>query len=78
LLSFSIPIADFLFQLDWSPDGTRLAGAGTLPSVEIYRVWQSTEDLFAYTRECCLVRELTLEERQQFGLPPVPAAGSAP
>ncbi len=78
LLSFSVPVGDFLFQLDWSPDGTRLTGVGVLASVEIYRVWQSTEDLISYTRECCVVRELASEERQQFGLPPAPAAGSAP
>lgn len=69
LLSFSFPVGGFLFQLDWSPDGTRLSGANTLNSVEIYRVWQTTEDLIAYAKECCVVRELTPEERQQFGLP---------
>ena len=30
---------------------------------------QSTEDLISYTKECCVTRELTPEERQQFGLP---------
>ena len=70
LLSFSIPIGDyFLFQLDWSPDGNRLTGVSLLDSIQIYRVWQSTEDLIAYAKECCVVRELTPEERQQFGLP---------
>jgi len=28
-----------------------------------------TEDLIAYTKECCVTRELRPEERQQFGLP---------
>jgi len=69
LLTFSVPIGDFLFNVDWSPDGTRLVGSTLLPSVEINRVWQSTEDLVAYAKECCVVRELTPEERQQFGLP---------
>jgi WD40 repeat protein len=69
LLSFSFPVGGFLFQVDWSPDGTRLAGANLMNSVEIYRVWQSLEDLIAYAKECCVVRELTPEERQQFGLP---------
>jgi WD40 repeat protein/transcriptional regulator with XRE-family HTH domain len=69
LFSFSVPVENFLFQLAWSPDGTRLTGASLLDSVETYRVWQSTEDLVAYTKECCVVRELTQEERQQFGLP---------
>jgi WD40 repeat protein/serine/threonine protein kinase/DNA-binding XRE family transcriptional regulator len=69
LLSFPFPAGGFLFQMDWSPDGTRLAGANLMNSVEIYRVWQSTEDLIGYAKECCVVRELTPEERQQFGLP---------
>jgi WD40 repeat protein len=68
LLSFSVPVGDFLFQLAWSPDGNWLAGVGVSAHVEINRVWQSTEDLIAYAKECCAVRELTPEERQQFGL----------
>jgi hypothetical protein len=31
-------------------------------------VWQSTEELIQYAKECCVFRELTPEERQQFGL----------
>jgi WD40 repeat protein len=69
LLSFPVPISDLLFQVDWSPDGKHLTSTGTLPFVEIYRVWQSTQDLLDYTHECCVVRQLTSEERQQFGLP---------
>ena len=33
------------------------------------RVWQSTEDLIHYAYDCCVWRELTPEEREQFGLP---------
>jgi len=33
-------------------------------------VWQTTEDLIDYVKECCVFRELTPEEREQFGLPP--------
>jgi WD40 repeat protein len=69
LLDFSVPIGDMLFNVAWSPDGTRLAAATYLPSVEIHRVWQSKEDLVAYARECCVVRQLTPAERKQFGLP---------
>ena len=36
---------------------------------EIRRVWSSTEALVAYAQECCVRRELTAEERVQFGLP---------
>jgi WD40 repeat protein len=44
LLSYSVPIADFLYQLDWSPDGTLLVGTGLLSSLELHRVWQSTKE----------------------------------
>jgi hypothetical protein len=43
---------------------------GLFDAVDIHPVWQSTDDLIAYARECCVWRELTSEERQQFGLPP--------
>jgi len=69
LLNIKLPIGAYLFQLAWSPDGTRLTGATESSSVEIYRVWQTTDDLLTYTNDCCVVRELTTEERQQFGLP---------
>lgn len=68
LLDYSIPVGDFLFQLAWSPDGTRLAGGAAMKSIEIHRVWQSTEELIDYAKECCVFRELTDAERTQFGL----------
>jgi uncharacterized protein YjiS (DUF1127 family) len=34
----------------------------------IKRVWQSTDELIQYAKECCVLRELTPAERQQFGL----------
>jgi len=68
LLDYSIPIGDFLFQIAWSPDGTRLAGGAAMKSIEIHRVWQSTEELIDYAKECCVFRELTDAERTQFGL----------
>ena len=39
------------------------------PEPEIRRAWQSTDDLIAYAEGCCVWRELTPGERQQFGLP---------
>jgi hypothetical protein len=33
-------------------------------------VWQTTDDLIEYAKECCVFRQLTPEEREQFGLPP--------
>lgn len=57
----------------YSPDGRRvLLGniEGDWGSVQIFPTWHSTDELIAYARECCLVRELTPDEREQFGLPP--------
>jgi WD40 repeat protein len=36
----------------------------------VYPTLANTEDLIAFAKECCLIRELTPEEREQFGLPP--------
>ena len=44
-----------------------LQGSGDFPCAK--RVWQSTEELIDYAYECCVWRELTAEEREQFGLP---------
>ena len=68
LLSYLVP-GIMQFQLDWSPDGTRLVAANVSRTVEVHRVWQTTEDLVEYAKECCVVRQLTDAERQQFGLP---------
>ena len=69
LLSFSSPLS-YVWNVDWSPDGSQLAIGGGGPNSLILPVWQSAQDLVAYARECCVVRELTPEEREQFGLPP--------
>jgi WD40 repeat protein/DNA-binding CsgD family transcriptional regulator/tRNA A-37 threonylcarbamoyl transferase component Bud32 len=73
LLTLSTP-NNWLAIPEWSPKGDLLAvGVFSFdtPStpVEVFRVWQSTEELIAYARECCVFRELTPEEREQFGLP---------
>ena len=57
--------------LDWSADGTQLITSGFDPVPDIRTVWQITEDLIAHAKECCVFRELTPEERTQFGLQPV-------
>ena len=57
-------------NLNWSPDGNSLVVVGfgsTIP--EIIPVWQSTDELIAHAQDCCVWRELTSEERLQFGLP---------
>jgi hypothetical protein len=58
-------------HVTWSPDGTQLIAVGIgSPVPDIRPVWQSTQELIAYAKECCVWRGLTPEERQQFGLPP--------
>ncbi|MFN2234000.1 MAG: protein kinase domain-containing protein [Anaerolineales bacterium] len=54
---------------DWSPDGqfVSIHGTGDIPYIK--RVWQSTEELINYAYDCCVWRELSAEEREQFGLP---------
>ncbi|KPK92041.1 MAG: hypothetical protein AMJ88_11885, partial [Anaerolineae bacterium SM23_ 63] len=69
LLVLSTPIL-YVGYLEWSPDGNFLAvGGDTGAPMEIWRVWQSTEELIAYAKECCVIRELTDTEREMFGLP---------
>ena len=51
-----------LLSSDWFVPAFREMAA------EIWRVWQTHEELIEYTRECCVFRELTPEEREQFGL----------
>ena len=54
-----------------SPDNKNLLlTSSTGGDVSIYPTWQTLDELIAYTKECCLVYELTPDEREQFGLPP--------
>jgi WD40 repeat protein/DNA-binding SARP family transcriptional activator len=54
----------------WSPDGKRIATASADGTLKVFPAWQTTQELVDYARECCVVRELTAEEREQFGLSP--------
>jgi WD40 repeat protein/DNA-binding SARP family transcriptional activator len=71
LLTLPTP-GDWYVIPDWSPDGKYL-----LVTVQnlfnpgqngVWRVWQSTQELVDYAKECCVFRELTEAEREQFGL----------
>jgi WD40 repeat protein/DNA-binding SARP family transcriptional activator len=53
----------------WSPDGMLIAINDFDGNLKVYPAWQTLDELIAYAKECCLVRELTPEERAQFGLP---------
>jgi WD40 repeat protein len=55
-------------QAAWSPDGTRIAAANQDGTTKVFPAWQTTQELIDYAKECCVVRELTDEEREQFGL----------
>jgi len=59
-----------VLEVDWSPNGSQLFTSGFDPIPDIRQAWQTTEDLIAYAKECCVFRELTPEERTQFGLAP--------
>jgi WD40 repeat protein len=63
-------VAGQVRSFDWSPDGRYLLIAGAFNPPVIKRVWQSTDELIKYAKECCIMRELTAIERQQFGLAP--------
>jgi len=54
--------------------GTTDQDLGSLPpglvrANKIFPAWHSAQELIDYAKECCVVRELTVEEREQFGLP---------
>jgi len=55
----------------WSPDGTAIAIGRPDGDVRVSPAWESLEDLVAYAKEHCVLRELTAEERVRFGLPPM-------
>jgi len=56
---------------DWSPDGTRfVVGCVARGVATVYPAWPTLEDLIAYAKDCCVIRELTPDERELFGLPP--------
>jgi WD40 repeat protein len=53
-----------------SPDGSRFATLDpTEGPVKIFSIWNSLDELMDIARECCMYRQLTAVEREQFGLP---------
>jgi WD40 repeat protein/DNA-binding SARP family transcriptional activator len=53
----------------WSPDGKWVAVGNPSGEIRVYPAWQSLEELVAYAKAHCVLRELTLEERARYGLP---------
>jgi WD40 repeat protein len=69
LLSYSF--GPQLTEGAWSPDMKRIALSAADGKVRLVNVhWNTTEELIAYARDCCLIRDLTPDERELFGLPP--------
>ena len=55
-----------------SRDGKLFAFAETFNGpLRVFSLWQSMDELIEFARECCVFRELTQQEREQFGLPPI-------
>ncbi len=67
LLQLSTPTYWFLDAF-WSPTGEYLATVGDAQPARVWRVWQSTQELIDYARNCCVIRDLTAKEREQYGL----------
>lgn len=67
VLGFRVP--GLIINVHWHPDGTYIIANGDFTSPVIRRVWSSTQALIDHAYDCCVNRELTPEERQQFGLP---------
>jgi len=61
------PTADSAWA-SWAPDGTAVAIAIWNGDLKVFPAWESLEDLVAYAKEHCVLRELTPEERAQYGL----------
>jgi WD40 repeat protein len=75
LFNFSVQGAPL--TIGWSPDGTHVIVTGDgLNEPVIKRVWRSAEELIEYAYNCCVSRELTPEERDQFALPERPGSES--
>lgn len=69
LLSLPVPVS-YVSNVMWSPDSRYIAvGLDQYPGIMVFRAWQSTDELLDYAKGCCLFRQLTDLERQQFGLP---------
>jgi WD40 repeat protein len=68
ILKLSTP-TDWNAFAAWSPVGTRLVTANDKNTAQVWRVWQTTGELIEHAYECCVVRQFTLEERAQYGLP---------
>jgi WD40 repeat protein len=51
-----------------SPDGSEMLMLSRDNRISIYPAWLTKEDLIDYAKNCCVLRELTEDEREIFGL----------
>jgi len=71
LFDFQLPGAPL--GMRWSPDGTQIIVTGDgFKGPFIKRVWRTPDELINYAYDCCVTRQLTPEERNQYGLPESP------
>jgi len=63
------PIGTAVNSVDWSPDGRQIliSYAG---KIVILPIWNTAQELIDYAHACCVVRELSPEDRVLYGLPP--------
>lgn len=52
----------------WSADGKHLLVGGINGSVTVWQAWQSAEELLGFAQSCCVVQELTPEQKAKFGV----------
>ncbi|MBL8160798.1 MAG: TIR domain-containing protein, partial [Anaerolineae bacterium] len=55
-------------RVAWSPDGNSLMTDDGSALITVWRAWPSTAALVEEARECCATRELTDDERAEFGV----------
>jgi WD40 repeat protein len=66
---FNFPISGFAAYASWSPGGDSIAVGDYDGNLKFFPIWETTEDLVEHAKECCIIRQLTPEERERFGLP---------
>lgn len=57
-----------VLAVDWLTTGTQLVTASADQTTRTWPAWETTGALIEFAQDCCAVRELTPEEREQFNL----------
>jgi WD40 repeat protein len=69
---------DTVTSADWLPDGLHIATTSDDGTIKVWRAWGNTQDLIDYAKTCCVIRDLTADERAQFGLNGAAVTPTAP